>query len=131
MITSSVAAVVAMAQTDKPDPETGFYDESCWSNPDRPEGMGPYLKSKTLAEKAAWEYLKEVTPDKRFELVTICPTLVEGPTLVPAGDGSSGYIKRFMDGSMTEIKPGHIGIVDVRDVAKMHLESVRRPDAAG
>lgn len=36
VVTSSMAAVVAMADADKPDPETGNYDEKCWSNPDRP-----------------------------------------------------------------------------------------------
>jgi len=56
VITSSVASVLAMAKADKPDPQTGVYDETCWSNPARAEGMHAYIKSKTLAEKAAWDY---------------------------------------------------------------------------
>ena len=63
VITSSVAAVVGMAASDKPDLETGFFDESCWSNPDRPEGLGGYPKSKTLAERAAWDYQKALPED--------------------------------------------------------------------
>jgi len=56
VITSSTAAILGMAAEDKPDLETGFYDESCWSNPARKEGLGGYPKSKTLAERAAWDY---------------------------------------------------------------------------
>ena len=56
VITSSVAAVAYLAASDKPDIETGFIDETHWSNPDRAEGLGGYPKSKTLAEQAAWNY---------------------------------------------------------------------------
>ena len=54
VITSSVAAVTLMAEADKP--ADNRYNETHWSNPDRPEGMGAYFKSKVLAEKAAWEF---------------------------------------------------------------------------
>ena len=130
VITSSIAAVCAMAEADKPDPDTGFYDETCWSNPDRPEGLNAYVKSKTLAEKAAWDYQKSLPEDKRFELVTICPTLVLGPTLIPGGFMSGSVVVNNMNGSKTEVSVGQQGIVDVRDVAKHHLEAVRKPEAA-
>jgi len=55
VITSSVAAISATAKEDKP-PKGQGWTEANWSNPDRPEGMGGYTKSKTLAEKAAWDY---------------------------------------------------------------------------
>jgi len=74
VVTSSVAAVTQMAATDKPHFETGFYDETCWSNPDRPEGLGVYQRSKTLAEKLAWDYVRDT--DNNLELVTIQPCLV-------------------------------------------------------
>ena len=45
-----------MADKDKPNNITGFYDEKCWSNPQRKGGIGAYPKSKTFAEKAAWDY---------------------------------------------------------------------------
>jgi len=54
VITSSVAAVQNMAAADKP--PTRVFNESHWSNPDRPEGLGNYPKSKTLAERAAWDF---------------------------------------------------------------------------
>lgn len=56
VITSSVAAVKAMAAKDKPDPQTGFYDEKCWGDPNCKVGMWTYYKSKILAEKAAWDF---------------------------------------------------------------------------
>jgi len=54
VITSSIASIFNMAQTDKPENRT--FNESHWSNPDRPEGLDAYLKSKTLAEKTAWDF---------------------------------------------------------------------------
>ena len=92
VITSSCAAVVCMAAEDKPDLETGFYDESSWSNPDRKEGLGGYVKSKTLAERAAWDYQKSLPEDQRFEIVTVNPCFVMGPTLVEGSSTSSDYV---------------------------------------
>ena len=106
VITSSAAAVCAMAEADRPDPDTGFYDESCWSNPDRPEGMGAYLKSKTLAERAAWDFLQSLSEDQRFELVTICPTLVLGPSLLPGGFLSGNFVANYLVVPKTEIAVG-------------------------
>ena len=55
VITSSVSAVQSMAKTDKPANCT--FNESHWSNPDKPEGTSGYVKSKTLAERAAWDFI--------------------------------------------------------------------------
>ena len=52
--TSSISAIANPAKEDAP--KNGVFDESCWSDPDRPEGMADYSASKTLAEKAAWDY---------------------------------------------------------------------------
>ena len=130
VITSSIVSIICMAQQDKPDIETGFYDETCWSNPERPEGLGPYPKSKTLAEKAAWDFQKSLPEDKRFEIVTVCPCFVMGPTLIPGGFYSADYMMKYFDGRKKEIGKSSMGIVDVRDVSKLHLEAVRRPDVA-
>jgi nucleoside-diphosphate-sugar epimerase len=85
VITSSTAAICCPAKTDQPDPVTGQYDETCWSNPDRPEGMHGYFKSKTMAERCAWKYVEDLPAEQKFEIVTICPTFIQGPTLVPTG----------------------------------------------
>ena len=54
VITSSFVAVFAVAEADRP--ADGVFNESNFSNPDRPEGMNNYFKSKTLAEKIAWDF---------------------------------------------------------------------------
>ena len=79
VITSSCASVQNPAQADKPANRT--YDESHWSNPDRPEGLSNYPKSKVLAEKAAWDFQAALPEDQKFEIVTICPGFVMGPPL--------------------------------------------------
>ena len=53
-----------------------------------------------------------------------------GPTLIPGGFTSSNFVARFFNGSMTELNPSAIGFVDVRDVSKLHLEALKRPEAA-
>ena len=87
-----------MAQADKPANRT--FNESHWSNPDRPEGMGAYFKSKALAEKAAWDFQAALPADQRFEIVTICPGFIMGPPLRKGSFASGGWIKRLMEGTM-------------------------------
>jgi len=60
VITSSCAAIYFTAKKDTPNLKTGWLDETCWSNPDRPGGIAAYPKSKTLAERAAWDYQKSL-----------------------------------------------------------------------
>jgi len=70
VMTSSVAAILSLAAADKE--KRGHatpYDETCWSNPERPEGLGDYPTSKTLAEKAAWGFVRSQGPS--FDLVVI------------------------------------------------------------
>ena len=52
VITSSIAAIMHMDPADTP----AVYNEACWSNPGRPGGLSWYAKSKTLAEKTAWDF---------------------------------------------------------------------------
>jgi nucleoside-diphosphate-sugar epimerase len=127
VLTSSCAACLAPAKADAPVPPNA-YDETCWSNPDRPEGLNDYMKSKTLAEKVAWEYQAEQAPGS-FDLVTILPTFIMGPA--PCGDGTSvGFMKSVLNGSQSEIPRGMRGFVDVRDVAMAHLKAIQIPEAA-
>ena len=102
VVTSSMASVMGMAAADKPVlADGGVYDETCWSNPDRAEGMGGYPKSKTLAEKAAWDFQASLPEEERFEIVTVLPCFVMGPTLIPGGSTSHGYMEGFFNGSKT------------------------------
>jgi hypothetical protein len=63
-------------------------------------------------------------------VVTIIPTLIAGPSFLPGGSVSAEIIKGFLDGSYKEIPYGAIGLVDVRDVSRLHFEAVRRTEAA-
>lgn len=124
VLTSSCAAALAPATEDQPVPPNK-YDESYWSNPDRPQGLIDYVKSKTLAEKAAWDYqAKHKDTAEAFDLVTILPTFLIGPS--PCGEGTSvGWMKSLLDGSTKEIPRGRRGFVDVRDCALAHLKAIQ------
>ena len=86
-----------------------------------------YLKSKTLAEKSAWEFVK----DKELELVTIHPGPVYGPTLSNNLSGESMTLfKRLMTGELSQMIHASINMSDVRDVAKIHVKALENEKAS-
>lgn len=105
-------------------------DESCWTNPDHHENVGAYIKSKTLAERAAWDFADK---NPRLELSTVNPVVVAGPILPGTTDlGSSiDIIRHIASGKLAAAPKIAIGIVDVRDVADMHILAMTKPEAAG
>ena len=108
-------------------PQAAPYDETSWTDVDRP-GVGAYAKSKTLAERAAWDFVaKEGGP----ELAVVNPVGVFGPVLGPDLSTSIAVIKRMMDGAMPGLPRLRFGVVDVRDVADLHLRSMTAPEAKG
>lgn len=84
VITSSAAAIIMQ----KDENRKSMYNETHWSNL---EACGAYEKSKTLAEKSAWDFLEKLPESERFELVIINPVLILGPNIV-TGDFTSGEI---------------------------------------
>jgi dihydroflavonol-4-reductase len=91
--------------------------------------VGAYEKSKTLAEKAAWDYLHGLPESERFELVTINPSLILGPSLI-TGDFSSGQIViKLLSGKFPGMPKLMMPIVDVRDVAHAHLQAIKIDEA--
>lgn len=122
VMTSAIGAV-AYGHPDRNTPFT----ESDWTNVDA--GIAPYQKSKTLAERAAWDF---VAGDGRgLELATVNPTAVLGPVLGPDYSPSLNGIARMLDGSMPALLPFATGYVDVRDVASLHMLAMTEPAAAG
>ena len=85
VITSSVAAIAYVKDIDRPD--EGVFTEENWTDIESP-GAKAYVKSKTLAEKAAWNYIEELSEDEKFEVVTICPSLIVGPAICGQGFAS-------------------------------------------
>lgn len=102
------------------------FDETDWT--DLTAKVAPYQKSKTLSERAAWDFI--ATEGRGLELSAINPTAVLGPALGPDYSHSIRLIKNLMDGG-----PGcpkvNSGFVDVRDVADLHLRAMTDPAAKG
>ena len=114
IITSSFAAV-----GDTFNGQTVF-NESDWSDPNNNK-ISAYNKSKTLAEKSAWDFMES---NPSFKLTVINPVGVIGPMLSDDIGTSNLFVKKILDGS-TPGNPGlHIGFVDVRDVARAHVDSI-------
>lgn len=124
VMTSSVAAV-AFGHTEGQDK---VRTEADWSNPDK---CDPYPKSKTLAERAAWDLVSKLPADQRFELAVINPGFVLGP-LLNADQGTSGeLIRKLMVRDMPACPEIGFAPVDVRDVATAHRLAMELPEAAG
>jgi dihydroflavonol-4-reductase len=120
ILTSSTVAVINEA---KPD---AVQDEADWCDVHLPTTTA-YAKSKTLAERAAWEVAKA----RGLKLTVINPGLVLGPPLDEHYGSSLGLVERIMKGRDPMLPGLGFPTVDVRDVAEMHLRALLRPEAAG
>ncbi|WP_338828094.1 aldehyde reductase [Bradyrhizobium sp. 27S5] len=109
-------------------PQTAPFDETVWSNLDGGD-VQAYPKSKTLAERAAWDFIAR--EGNGLELAVVNPTAVFGPALGPDFSESIGIIKALLDGAMPAVPRIHFGLVDVRDVADLHLRAMTSPKARG
>jgi dihydroflavonol-4-reductase len=104
------------------------FTEESWTDTTGPN-LTAYVKSKTLAEKAAWDFMrKEGGP---MQLSVVNPVGVLGPVLGPDISASIYLVKRLLDGSMPGCPKLSFGIVDVRDVARLHQLVMTHPAAAG
>jgi dihydroflavonol-4-reductase len=124
VLTSSVAAI---AYSPLPAGAAAF-DERHWTDPDDP-AITAYTKSKTLAEKAAWDFVRSTAP--RMRLTTINPGLVAGPALDTRIGTSLEVIQRILASKDPALPRIGFLIVDVRDVARLHVEALRRPETEG
>ncbi|MFI7611056.1 SDR family oxidoreductase [Nonomuraea terrae] len=104
------------------------FTEDDWSVLDGP-GVDAYGKSKTLAERAAWDFIS--AEGGSMELTTILPVAVMGPVLGKDVSGANHIVRRSLDGQMPGYPNMWIPIVDVRDVASAHVAAMTVPGAAG
>lgn len=104
------------------------FTEADWTILDGP-GVDAYGKSKTLAERAAWDFIK--TEGGGLELVTMLPVAVMGPVMGKEISGANHIVQRMLNGDMPGFPNLFIPIVDVRDVASAHVLAVDAPAAAG
>lgn len=123
VLTSSYAAI-GYGQPEQKHP----YDETNWTNPDG-DDVRAYVKSKTLAERAAWDFIAR--EGGSLELSVVNPVGILGPVLASDYSTSILLIQRLLDGAMPGCPRLWFGLVDVRDVAGMHMICMTHPGAKG
>ncbi len=123
VLTSSFAAVSYGTV-----PENGVFTEKDWTDTDAADAQ-PYMKSKTLAERAAWDFFGR--EGNGMELAVINPVGIFGPVLGPDVSTSIQLIRMMMNGAIPGAPRIHFGVVDVRDVADLHLTAMTDPSANG
>jgi dihydroflavonol-4-reductase len=109
-------------------PQSEPFDETSWTDPKAP-GLSAYVKSKTLAERAAWDFVER--EGGGMELSVVNPVAVFGPALGPDLSASVEVVRRMLDGGIPGCPRIAFGVVDVRDVADLHLRAMTHPAAAG
>ena len=123
VLTSSFAAI-GYGHLPQPTP----FDETSWANANG-KGVTAYVKSKTLAERAAWDFIAK--EGGGLELAVVNPVGVFGSVLGPDYSTSILLVQRLMDGAMPGCPKLYFGVVDVRDVADLHLRAMTDPAAKG
>ena len=124
VMTSSISAI-AYGRGVREEPFT----EADWTDETNREDSAPYDRSKTIAERAAWAWLKG--EGGALELVTVNPGLVLGPVLGSDFSASLEAVKKLLDGSVPALPHFGFSLVDVRDIAQLHALAMTSPAAAG
>ena len=122
VLTSSFAAIGYGHRT-----MPAVLDESMWTQLD--EHTSAYVKSKTIAERAAWEFM--ANEGVGLELAVINPVGVFGPVLGADYSSSIALIKQMMEGGIAACPQIYFGVVDVRDLADLHILAMEDPAAHG
>jgi dihydroflavonol-4-reductase len=121
VMTSSIAAVRGSRSSSEATP----YTESDWTD-GSDTALTPYVRSKTIAERAAWEYAR--AEDASARLATITPGAIIGPALSTDHSASLQAVQRLLDGMPAAPRLGFT-YVDVRDVADLHVRAMSAPAA--
>src|ERR1700692_2606345 len=122
VLTSSFAAIGYGHE-----PQTTPFNETNWT--DLKDDTAAYVKSKTLAERAAWDFIAK--EGGGLELSVVNPVAVFGPVLGPDFSTSILLLKRLIDGAVPGCPRLYFGIVDVRDVADLHIRAMTHSAAKG
>ena len=125
VLTSSMVAMMGDANG------TIAVNQDSWTNVNA-KGVSAYLKSKTLAEKSAWDFINSQQGDQKLELVVVNPGPIYGPTL--SGNLTGESMKMFKDlitGKMPMLPQASVNMSDVRDIAKIHVQALGNENANG
>jgi dihydroflavonol-4-reductase len=109
-------------------PQTAPFTEADWTNISGP-GVAAYPKSKTIAERAAWDFIAR--EGGKLELTVVNPVGIFGPVLSSDYAPSILIVQRLLDGAVPACPRLFFGTVDVRDVADLHLRAMTNPAAKG
>jgi nucleoside-diphosphate-sugar epimerase len=109
-------------------PQAMPFDESVWTNLNAAR-LTAYVKSKTLAERAAWDFV--ATTQGALELSVVNPVAIFGPVLDADLAASVQLVKRMLEGAIPGYPRLSFGVVDVRDVAELHVRAMTHPAANG
>jgi dihydroflavonol-4-reductase len=104
------------------------FDEQDWTDTAGPD-VTPYVKSKAVAERAAWDFIEEEGKD--LELSVVNPVGIFGPVLGPNYSSSIAIITAMLTGGMRAAPPVWTNVVDVRDAVDLHVRAMTAPPAAG
>lgn len=107
-----------------------LFSEDDWTDPTLAR-VSTYFKSKTIAERAAWQFSLSGDKHSKMALAVINPSMIVGPSLSDDIGVSNGIIKRMIDGSTPATIALHFGFVDVRDVAKAHVLALKNTRSNG
>ena len=125
VLTSSVASIWNDSTVED---TVRYIDETSWSNLND-DNLDAYTKGKALKEKAAWDFVAE---NDSIKLTTILPSVVLGPGIgSPVRRGSMEYMLMLINKEMPVAPPLKHGIVDVRDVAKIHIDAIENDESIG
>lgn len=102
--------------------------ETNWTDPEE-KGLSVYEKSKGLSERTAWDFIRN--EGGGLELAVINPVAVFGPSLGPGKSPSLGILKLLLNGSMKAVPNIPLNVVDIRDVADLHIRAMTNPNANG
>lgn len=123
-----VVMTSAAATTRPPLSENRPSVETNWADPDDPQ-FDAYRVSKILAEKAAWDFMR--AEGGTTEFTTVLPGAVFGPVLSPDQAGSVEIIGAMLAGKPRVRPKLGFWVVDVRDLADLHIKAMLSPRAAG
>ena len=126
VLTSSIVAVTGGIENRKTD---ATFSEENWTDPTKTKVA--YTKGKTIAEKAAWDFVGKLKDEERFELAVILPCVVMGPVLCGGKTASMELLRTLLERAIPALPNTNFALVDVRDVAAAHLAAMTLPEAAG
>ncbi len=125
VVTSSTAATQPASTAGGGPVQT---DEAGWTDPAE-KGLSEYARSKMLAERAAWEFAEGASGG--MTLATVLPGMILGPVIAKSVSGSVEVVSRMLQGKVPALPRIGFNLLDVRDLADLHIRAMEAPRAAG